>query len=91
MTHRQLGTLKFIQTHEVGMDYVRKFNLTTFGSLFERGWVKRVGNDIELTESGKEEFERYSKPEPVYRKTEGEISDRVALMLSLRVNRKGAA
>lgn len=91
MTHRQLGTLKFIQTHEVGMSYIKKFNLTTFGSLFQRGWIKRQGSEVVLTDSGKEEFEKYTRPEPVYRKIEGDVSDRVALMLSLKVNRKGAA
>lgn len=91
MTHRQLGTLKFIQTHEVGMEYVRKFNLTTFGSLFVRGWIKRNGSDVVLTDLGREVYEQYTRPEPTYRKEEGELSARVSQMLHLRLNSKGAA
>lgn len=92
MTARQYGTLKYIVTHEISLEYVGIMNLTTFGSLLKRGWLIRVGNSIQLTREGEEAYESYSRALPSYRKSWGDISDRVRLMLHFDKNRhKGAA
>lgn len=94
MTYRQYGTLRYILGHEINAEYVRRFNLTTFGSLLQRGWIKRTGDEIILTEKGLQAFDQYNRALPSYRKYEGELSDRVALMLNLKhqgIVKKGAA
>lgn len=90
MTYRQYGTMRYISGHEIGTEFIKRFNLTTFGSLLQRGWIRRVGDSIELTKKGNEAFEQYTRALPNYRKVEGEISERVRLMLALN-RTKGAA
>lgn len=87
MSHRQYGTLKYIREHIVHTSHVRGLNLTTFGSLFVRGWIVRNGNTIQLTETGEDQFQLYHRAAASFRKHEAELSERVALMLSLKVAR----
>lgn len=90
MSHRQFGTLKYIQSYDVHLDYVTQMNLTTLGSLLQRGYVTRNGTRVSLTDKGEKAFEEYSKATVSLRKSTGTISDRVARMLSLR-SLKGVA
>lgn len=87
MSHRQYGTLKYIREHIVHTSHVRTLNLTTFGSLFQRNFIHRNGNLIELTKLGEDQFQLYHRAAASFRKHEGEISERVALMLSLKITR----
>ena len=86
MTHRQYGTMRYIISHVVTTSHVRAYNLTTFGSLLVRGWAVRNGNHIIPTEAGLEAVNQYSHSTITMRKTEGELSERVALLLSLKNN-----
>lgn len=90
MSHYQFATLKYLRNHDVHIDYVRSLHMGTIGSLLYRGWIQRSGGKVTLTDAGNEAFERYSNSGPNHRKQEGEISERVALMLSLKIS-KGAA
>lgn len=90
MSARQFGMLRFISSHNVFIDHVRLFSMTTFGSLCSHGWVERHGNAVGVTRLGAEALLDYERAKPTYRKQEGDISDRVALMLNLK-STKGAA
>lgn len=90
MSHRQFATLRFVQNHDIFVDHVRAMNLTTFGSLLHHGWVQRIGNQIVVTLKGERALDQYTKSGPNYRKIEGPVSQRVSLMLHLRLT-KGAA
>ena len=83
MSNLQLGTLKYICTHVVTIEDVRLFNMTTLGSLFVRQWVERTGNQLKATKAGYAAFELYKAPQPNYRQSEGEISDRVRTMMHI--------
>lgn len=85
MSHRQFGTLKYIREHHINTGHVRQLNLTTFGSLFDRGWIKRNGSTIQLTESGEDQYQLYARAQANFRKVEAELSERVALMLSIKM------
>lgn len=89
MTYRQFGTLRYIDKHDINLDYVRMFNLTTFGSLLHKGWAQKSGTKITLTKSGLAALEQYNKATVVTRKHAGDVSARVALMLNLRLNGAG--
>ena len=84
MSYRQYGTLRYINSHIVTPDHVGLFNLTTLGSLIVHGWVVRKGNYLSLSAAGSEALDEYSKATANYRKRAGEVSERVALMLSIK-------
>lgn len=84
MSHRQYGTLKYIRSYEVHTDYVGQMNLTTLGSLLQRGWIVRNGTRVALTEQGEQVFEQYNKARVNLRKNAGEVSERVSRMLNLK-------
>lgn len=90
MSHLQFGTLKYIRNHDISIDYIRILHMGTFWSLINRGWIQRSGGKIVLTRAGDEAYEQYSNGTANYRQKEGDISERVALMLSLKI-REGAA
>lgn len=90
MSHYQFATLKYLRNHDVRIVHIRMLHQGTIGSLLSRGYIQRAGASITLTNAGNEAFERYSNGGPNYRKQEGDISERVALMLSLKLN-QGAA
>ena len=85
MSSFQYGTLKYISTHDINVEYVRMFNQTTFGSLWQHGWVIRVHKKIVLTKEGERALELYSKALPNYRKHLSSLSPRVAIMLELKL------
>lgn len=84
MTNLQYGTLKFLLAHEVNVEHLRVYNLTTLGSLIQRGYIQRQGTRISVTESGTQAYQLYHTAGPNYRKREGELSERVRLMLHIR-------
>lgn len=90
MSHLQFGTLKYIRNHDVSVDYIRILHMGTMYSLISRGWIQRSGGKIVITRAGEDAYELYAQGAPSYRKQEGNISERVALMLSLKT-REGAA
>jgi hypothetical protein len=83
MSRNQWGTLRFIATHDVNTQHIRLFNMITLGSLLHRGWVERKLGLIVLTRAGQEVFTEYLRATANYRKQEGDLSERVALMLHL--------
>ena len=84
MSHRQFGTLRYIDNHDISIEYVKMLNLSTFGSLWTRKWITKTGsNKIVLTRNGKQALDQYSRALPSYRKTSGEITERVRLMLHI--------
>lgn len=93
MSHRQYGTLKYIRHYDIQTDIVRQFNLTTLGSLLQRGWIQRSGTRVTLTAEGEKAFESYRNATVNLRKNgSAEVSERVSLMLNLHsLRKKGAA
>ena len=87
MSFRQYGTLKFINTHDVTLEHVRQFSMSTFGSLWKRGWITKSGIKLVLTKSGSAALEQYSYAMPNYRKDQSaELTQRVREMLHLRLH-----
>lgn len=85
MTNLQYGTLKYLINHEVSIEDLRIYNLTTLGSLLQRGYLQRQGTKLAVTEKGIEAYQLYHTGGPNYRQREGELSERVRLMLHLRM------
>lgn len=84
MSHLMFGTLKFIREHDVHTEHVKLYHMGTIGSLLKRGYIARNGTRVILTDKGEQAFDSYYRAGVNYRKTEGEISERVSLMLNLR-------
>lgn len=84
MSYRQFGTLKYIRSYDVHAEHIRTFNLTTLGSLLQRGWIHRNGTRILLTGAGEKAFDEYNRATVNLRKHEGELSERVSLMLNIK-------
>ena len=82
--------LKFIITHDVNTQHIRLFSQISLGSLLARGWVERRLGNIVATQRGIDAYESYNRATVNYRKRESDVSDRVALMLNLRHDRKTA-
>jgi len=83
MSSLQFGTLKYLIAHEITVEHLGIYNLTTLGSLIQRGWVERQGSKIAVTKDGQEAYDSYSRGGPNYRLKEGELSERVRLMLHI--------
>ena len=90
MSPLQFGTLKYIRNHDVQVDHVRMLSQMTVGSLLYRGYIQRSGSRITTTKKGDEAFDSYARSDANFRKKDGDISDRVRLMLNLKLN-QGAA
>ena len=84
MSNLQFGTLKFIATHDVTVDDIPQFNLTTLGSILVHGWVNRIGKKLDLTKAGSLALELYTHAGPNYRQHPTDISDRVRFLLHMR-------
>lgn len=83
MSNLQFGTLRYIHNHDVSLEDLNGYNLSTFGSLAKRGWVTRKGHRIICTRKGEEAFAQYHHAECNYRQHAGEISERVRLLLRI--------
>lgn len=83
MSNLQFGTLRYIRNHDVSIEDLNGYNLTTFGSLAKRGWVTRKGHRVFLTRQGEEAFDAYHFASCNYRQHAGEISDRVRTLLHI--------
>lgn len=83
MSNLQFGTLRWIHNHEVLLEDLNGYNLSTFGSLAKRGWVTRKGHRIVCTRKGEEAFAQYYHAECNLRQHAGEISERVRLLLRI--------
>lgn len=83
MSNLQYGTLRYLMNHQVPVEDLRIYNLTTLGSLIERGWVVRNGGHVGVTEQGVEACMAYHRAQPNYRQHDAEISDRVRGLLHL--------
>lgn len=84
MTNLQYGTLRYLIKHNVSMDDLRLYNLSTLGSLLQRKYLERRGDELTVTKEGMEAYLLYHTGGPNYRQHEGELSDRVRLMLHMR-------
>lgn len=83
MSNLQFGTLRYIHQHQVSIEDLNGYNLSTFGSLAKRGWVTRKGHRILCTKKGEEAFQQYHYASCNYRQHAGEISERVRLLLHI--------
>lgn len=84
MSQFQYRTLRYLIGHNATIEELRSFNLTTLGSLLQRGWVKRDGDTVTVTKQGAEAYDSYRLGGPNFKKHEGDLSDRVRLMLHMR-------
>lgn len=84
MSHFQYRTLRYLIGNNANMEELRTFNLTTLGSLLQRGWVKREGDYVTVTKQGTEAYDSYRLGGPNKKMHEGDLSDRVRLMLHMR-------
>lgn len=83
MSNLQYRTLRYFIHNDVQVDHLGIYNLSTLGSLVQRGWLERNGNLIRCTERGHEAYRAYHSGGPNYRQHEGDLSDRVRLMLHI--------
>lgn len=83
MSKLQYGTLRFLVHHQVEVEHLMVYNLTTLGSLIERGYVQRSGNYVTVTKAGEEAYMSYHRAGPNYRLHAGELSDRVRGLLHI--------
>src|SRR5262249_7851626 len=54
MSNLQYGTLRYLIHHEVDVEDLGIYNLSTLGSLIQRGWVERTGSRLSVTVPGME-------------------------------------
>jgi hypothetical protein len=81
MSKLQYGTLRFLVHHQVDVEHLGTYNLTTLGSLIVRGWVHRNGTRITVTKTGEEAYMDYHRAGPNYKLHAGELSERVRGLL----------
>ena len=83
MSSLQYGTLKYIIDHEVTVGDAQMINMSTLGSLAQRGWVARDGNRIVPTKVGHLASDSYRLAKANFRQNEADISDRVRGLLKI--------
>lgn len=79
---RMVSQLRWFKRHIVQVDYLGKINQTTVGANIVRGFLRRRGDAVAVTEDGDEEICRYDAANSVPRKVPGNMTDRVAAMVS---------
>jgi hypothetical protein len=83
MTPRQIGTLKYIATHDVNVDHCRSIHQITLWSLLHGEYAKKEGKKIVLTKAGDEALRAYMHAPPSFRLHEAELSERCRRLLNL--------
>lgn len=83
MTFHQYGTLKYVMTHTVTVEDAGILSMVTFGSLIQRGWIQRNGNNLELTSDGYAAYDLYSKAQANFRKVDTGLTEHVRTMLHI--------
>lgn len=85
LSRHQYGTLLFIFSNKVTMEYLRHAHANTLGSLAYRGYLKLVGTgdhqEVELTKAGDEALRTYREATLNERIHEGELTDRCLRLL----------
>lgn len=81
----QYGTLKFIRSHRVTLNYLRRAHATTLGSLAYRELICKTSSgdeaEVILTPAGEEAFKSYSNASLNERSHEGELTERCLRLL----------
>jgi hypothetical protein len=75
--------MKYIATHDVGVDDCRSIHQITLWSLLHRQYAKKEGKRIVLTKVGDEALRAYLHAPPSFRQHEAELSDRCRRLLNL--------
>jgi len=83
MTARQIGTMKYIATHDVSVDHCRSIHQITLWSLLHGEYAKKEGKRIVLTKQGDEALRAYLHAPPSFRLHEAELSKRCSRLLNV--------
>ena len=91
MTSRQIGTMKYIATHDINVDHCRSIHQGTLWSLLHGEYAKKEGKRIALTNKGEEALRAYLHAPPSFRLHEAELSERCRRLLNyVQMLRKSA-
>ncbi len=81
LSRHQYGSLKFIHDNHVSLDYLRNAHANTLGSLAERGYLQRDGENVVLSQAGIDALHVYTHASLNERAHEGELTDRCMRLL----------
>ena len=86
LSRHQYGTLKFIHSNHVTLEYLRHAHANTLGSLAYNGWIMKRGSgekaEVVLTGAGEEQLRIYSHASINERQHERELTDRCLRLLA---------
>jgi hypothetical protein len=90
MTSRQIGTLKYLATHDVLVDDCRSIHQITLWSLLHGEYAKKEGKRVTLTRKGDDMLRSYLHAAPSFRLRESDLSERCRRLLIVVQLRKTA-
>ena len=96
LSERQMRVLNWVAEHEVTREHLDRVHNVTLWSLLHRRLIERHGGEgVVLTKAGDTMVMNYRANQPLYTKTEHELSERVERLFRfsrlVEMHKKGAA